>query len=101
MTRARSAAAPSGPAYSIRVVSRMTSIEPETLRMWERRYGFPTPSRTEGGARVYSESDVTALNLIVVAIIPGQQIGPEGLFASAVAAVLFALFGLFEKFKPL
>ena len=44
---------------------------------------------------------VTALNLIVIAIIPGQQLGLEGLFASAVAAVLFALFGLFEKFKPL
>lgn len=44
---------------------------------------------------------VTALNLIVVAIIPGQQLGAEALFASAVAAVMFALFGLFEKFKPL
>lgn len=44
---------------------------------------------------------VTSLNLIVVAIIPGQQLGVEALFASAVAAVLFALFGLFEKFKPL
>ncbi|MBL8606321.1 MAG: MerR family transcriptional regulator [Myxococcales bacterium] len=75
MTRARSAAAPSGPAYSIRVVSRMTSIEPETLRMWERRYGFPTPSRTEGGARVYSESDVTALNLIVRAMREGYRPG--------------------------
>ena len=44
---------------------------------------------------------VTALNLIVVAIIPGQQLGAEALFASAVAVVMFALFGLFEKFKPL
>lgn len=75
MTRARPAAAPSGPTYSIRVVSRMTSIEPETLRMWERRYGFPSPSRTDGGARVYSESDVTALNLIVRAMREGYRPG--------------------------
>ncbi len=63
------------PAYSIRVVSKMTGIEPETLRMWERRYDFPKPERTEGGSRLYSELDVEALNMIVRAMREGYRPG--------------------------
>ena len=50
--------------YSIRVTSRLTSIQLDTLRMWERRYGFPRPERTPGGSRVYTGADVDALTLI-------------------------------------
>jgi methanogenic corrinoid protein MtbC1 len=70
----------SGPAadgaqYSIRVTSRLTAIELDTLRMWERRYGFPRPERTGGGSRVYSESDVEALKLIRRALENGYRPG--------------------------
>jgi hypothetical protein len=50
--------------YSIRVASRLTSIGLDTLRVWERRYGFPRPERSRGGSRRYSESDVETLRLI-------------------------------------
>lgn len=53
---------------SIRVVSNRTGIAADTLRMWERRYGFPRPARRAGGSRVYSEDDVARLHLLARAI---------------------------------
>jgi len=38
-------------------VSRRTGISTETLRIWERRYGFPQPDRRPSGHRRYSEED--------------------------------------------
>jgi MerR family transcriptional regulator, light-induced transcriptional regulator len=35
-----------------------TGVAEGTLRMWERRHGFPTPERLPSGHRRYSESDV-------------------------------------------
>ncbi len=63
------------PGYSIRVASRLTQIEPDTLRMWERRYGFPVPMRTAGGSRVYSEEDVQTLLLVRRAMKAGYRPG--------------------------
>ena len=56
---------------SIRVVSNRTGIPADTLRMWERRYGFPKPERTPGGARIYSEDDVERLVLVNRALAEG------------------------------
>lgn len=61
--------------FSIRAVARMAAIEPDTLRMWERRYGFPKPRRTAGGARVYSPDDVDVLRLIARAQKEGFRAG--------------------------
>ena len=74
----RATSGPAGPddaRYSIRVTSRLTSIELDTLRMWERRYGFPRPERTSGGSRVYSEADIEALKLIKRALDQGYRPG--------------------------
>lgn len=68
-------AGPDAAKYSIRVTSRLTSIELDTLRMWERRYAFPRPERTSGGSRVYSEADVEALRLIKRALEQGYRPG--------------------------
>jgi len=59
--------------YSIRVASRLTGISSHTLRMWERRYGFPVPDRTPGGARRYSADDVEQLKLISRALEAGYR----------------------------
>ena len=88
MTRSKEVPAASGPSrapasepgqtgarYSIRVTSRLTSIEIDTLRVWERRYGFPRPERTSGGSRVYSEADVEVLRLIRRALEHGYRPG--------------------------
>lgn len=61
--------------YSIRVTSRLTSIELDTLRMWERRYGFPRPERSSGGSRIYSQTDVDQLKLIKRALDQGYRAG--------------------------
>lgn len=41
----------------------MLGISPNTLRSWERRYGFPKPLRSAGGHRQYSLTEVEALRL--------------------------------------
>lgn len=46
------------PMYSIAAVTRQTGVPAVTLRAWERRYGFPSPSRARGGRRLYTERDI-------------------------------------------
>lgn len=47
--------------YSIAAVSKLTGISCHTLRVWERRYGFPVPERSASGHRRYSRSQVKLL----------------------------------------
>ncbi|MDY0018435.1 MAG: MerR family transcriptional regulator [Anaerolineae bacterium] len=61
------------PIYNIGAVERLTDIPAATLRAWERRYGFPEASRTEGGHRLYSEQDVSALQWVKAKIDQGVQ----------------------------
>jgi len=37
------------------------NVSPNTLRSWERRFGYPQPRRSPGRHRLYVESDITAL----------------------------------------
>ena len=39
-----------------------TGLTPLLIRAWERRYGFPRPTRTEGGHRRYAPGDVARLH---------------------------------------
>ena len=50
--------------HSIGVVERDTGIGRDTLRVWERRYGFPAPSRNQKGERVYTEYELRHLQRI-------------------------------------
>jgi len=50
--------------FNISAVERDTGLSKDTLRMWERRYGFPTPSRDANGERIYPASQVEKLRLI-------------------------------------
>lgn len=50
--------------YSIGTVERDTGIGRDTLRVWERRYGFPTPLRNEKGERSYTEWQLRRLQRI-------------------------------------
>jgi DNA-binding transcriptional MerR regulator/methylmalonyl-CoA mutase cobalamin-binding subunit len=49
---------------SIAAVERDTGLSKDTLRVWERRYGFPTPGRDAIGERTYSLDQVEKLRLI-------------------------------------
>jgi hypothetical protein len=39
----------------------MLGVSPNTLRSWERRFGFPAPRRTAGGHRQYELAEIDAL----------------------------------------
>ncbi len=49
------------PRYSIAAVSKLTGISCHTLRVWERRYGFPVPERSASGHRRYDRMQVQLL----------------------------------------
>jgi len=49
------------PRYSIAAVSKLTGISCHTLRVWERRYGFPVPERSPSGHRRYDRMQVQLL----------------------------------------
>jgi DICT domain-containing protein len=42
-------------------LARLTGVAAPTLRVWESRFGFPAPARTESGYRRYCEDDVEAV----------------------------------------
>src|SRR4051794_7282146 len=54
-------AAGTSPSYNIAAVARLSGVLAATLRAWERRYGYPSPRRTESNRRGYSDHDVLAL----------------------------------------
>ncbi len=50
--------------FNIAAVERDTGLSKDVLRMWERRYGFPSPSRDSNGERSYPAEQVYRLQLI-------------------------------------
>ncbi len=49
---------------SIAAVERDTGLSKDTLRIWEKRYGFPTPERDVQGERCYPVEQVERLRII-------------------------------------
>ena len=60
--------------FSINVMSTATGVMPHTIRTWEKRYQVFTPGRSEGGQRLYSETDLDKAKLIVALIDQGHTI---------------------------
>ena len=60
---------------SIGVAARMTGINANTLRMWERRYQLGPSKRSPGGQREYSTTDVDHLRMIKQLMNKGMRIG--------------------------
>lgn len=67
--------------YPIGTVSEITGVNAVTLRAWERRYGLIQPERTPKGHRVYSQTDIDKIQLIL------NQLG-QGIAISRVAESL-------------
>ena len=63
------------PLLSIAAVERETGLGKDTLRAWERRYGFPVPQRDAAGIRGYPRPLVDRLKLIRRALLAGQRPG--------------------------
>lgn len=65
-------------------VERLTGIRPATLRIWEKRYGFPQPLRDRHGDRVYPPVQVERLH--AVRRLMDQGLRPGKIFAGAMAS---------------
>lgn len=65
-------------ALNISAVEREAGLSKDVLRMWERRYGFPRPSRDGNGERQYSAPEIAKLRaikrLMDVGLRPGKII---------------------------
>jgi DICT domain-containing protein len=55
----------SGNGSGIGEVVERTGIAEATLRMWERRYGFPVPERLASGHRRYSDREIELIRAVV------------------------------------
>jgi len=60
--------------YLISTVSKRSGVKSDLVRAWERRYQAVTPTRTEGGHRVYSDLDIARLKLLNEATGQGHSI---------------------------
>jgi MerR family transcriptional regulator, heat shock protein HspR len=59
--------------YGISVASELSGVDPQTLRLYERR-GLLTPARTDGGTRRYSDDDLDRLQRITGLVAQGVNI---------------------------
>jgi DNA-binding transcriptional MerR regulator/methylmalonyl-CoA mutase cobalamin-binding subunit len=76
-------------AFSIAAVERDTGLAKDTLRVWERRYGFPAPARDANGERLYPPEQVDKLRLIRRLLDHGRRpAGIVGASAEELAAIL-------------
>lgn len=61
--------------FSISAVERETGLSKDTLRIWERRYNFPRPTRDDNGDRAYTAEQVARLRLIKRLLDQGHRPG--------------------------
>ena len=65
---------------NIAAVERETGLGKDTLRVWERRYGFPRPERDQHGERAYTldEAGMAVSSSVSADGIPGLMPAPAG-----------------------
>ena len=78
----------------IAAVERETGLSKDTLRVWERRYGFPKPARDAHGERAYPLEQVQQLRRIRRLIDQGAR--PGRIFALGVDALELQARGMTE-----
>ena len=61
--------------YSITEIEQETGISRDTLRVWERRYGFPAPLRNQRSERLYTSQQLTRLRLLKQLLDSGMRPG--------------------------
>lgn len=60
--------------YSMSQVEMLTGIKSHTLRIWERRYSFLKPERTDTNIRYYSDSEVRKLLNVSILLNNGYRV---------------------------
>ncbi len=61
--------------HPIQVAVLRSGVSADLLRAWEKRYRAVTPSRSDGGRRLYSDQDIERLRLLHQAQLGGRRIG--------------------------
>jgi MerR family transcriptional regulator, light-induced transcriptional regulator len=79
---------------SIAAVERDTGLSKDTLRVWERRYGFPTPQRDPFGERAYTLDQIDKLRVIRRLLDSGHRPG------RIVSLDIAALHSISESLSP-
>jgi len=69
--------------FRIASVAEATGVPEPTLRAWERRYGIPSPERTDAGYRLYGRAEIAEVREM-------RRLCDEGMAASEAAGVLLA-----------
>lgn len=62
------------PSFNLKAVLMETGLAADTLRAWERRYGLPTPNRSMGGHRLYSQYDIETIKWLMARQAEGLSI---------------------------
>lgn len=83
--------------FPIREVSRLTGVNPVTLRAWERRYGLIQPTRTDSGHRLYSQADIDAVCSILAWIERGVAVSKVARILAKSASVRGAVAPAYEE----
>jgi len=65
----------SSPLYAIGTVARLTKINPDTLRVWERRYGLGPAQKSATGRRLYNQNELEHLQIVSALLASGYRIG--------------------------
>jgi MerR family transcriptional regulator, light-induced transcriptional regulator len=63
------------PRLTISGIERETGLSKDTLRVWERRYGFPMPGRDAFGERLYTLQELSKLRVICRLLDSGYRPG--------------------------
>lgn len=86
------------PTYNLKVVLKETELAADTLRAWERRYGLPMPSRTQGGHRLYSQYDIETIKWLTARQAEGLSISRAvDMWNETIASGTDPLAGLISK----
>jgi MerR family transcriptional regulator, light-induced transcriptional regulator len=79
------------PKYLIGIVTKLTGLSIDVVRVWERRYGAVRPARSDGGTRLYSDADVLRLTRLRKAVEKGHSIGQAAKLSESELDELIAL----------
>ncbi len=86
------------PLFTLKSILRLTGLRPDTVRVWEKRYGAVRPERSNNGRRMYSETEVNRLKLLA-------ELSQQGHSISTIAKLkddkLIALLSSIKSTNPL
>ncbi|MCX2979674.1 MerR family transcriptional regulator [Halieaceae bacterium IMCC14734] len=87
----------SRPLYGIGTVARLSRLKPDTLRIWERRYGLGASQKTESGRRLYTQTDLDHLQIVSRLVDNGFRIGEIATLERKTLAALADAEGVSQK----